>query len=82
MELTDEKLSEALKKFIAQGNCFTTVVRDILTDYKNSGGLKETAQQILMQLKNDYPHNEAVHDCIDDILDMITGWCQPGMRVW
>lgn len=80
--MTVEKLLEALKPYITQGNCFTTAVRDILIHYKNAGGQKEMAQQILMQLKQDNPENAIIQDGVDDILDMVTGWCGPDRRVW
>nr|WP_295870341.1 hypothetical protein [uncultured Chitinophaga sp.] len=47
-----------------------------------AGGQQETAQQILVQLKHDNQGNDSVQDRIDDILDMVTGWCAPDMRAW
>ncbi|SKA35951.1 hypothetical protein SAMN04488128_10427 [Chitinophaga eiseniae] len=80
--MTAEKLLETLQQHIIQKSCFTTEVRDVLMAYKEAGGQQEIAQQILAQLKQDHQDNDSVQDCIDDILDMVTGWCTPDMKVW
>jgi hypothetical protein len=45
--MTDEELIKTLEKYIRNGNCFTTEVRNILVTYKNAGGLKENAQKLI-----------------------------------
>ncbi|MGB4775210.1 MAG: hypothetical protein WBP45_08560 [Daejeonella sp.] len=82
VQMTDEKVFETLKQYIEQGNCFTTEVRDILIAYKNSGGQKEMVQQMLEKFKGDNEDNDTIQDRVDDILDIVTAWCSPHMKVW
>ncbi|WP_218620359.1 hypothetical protein [Flavobacterium sp. I3-2] len=82
--MTNEELKITLEKFIRQsnGNCFKTEIRNILLIFKNTGGKQEIAKQILEQLKRDNQNNNIIQDGADDILDIVTGWCNSKMRVW
>lgn len=80
--MTDEELIRTLEKFIRQQNCFTAEVRDILIAYKNGGGQQKTAQKLLEKLAIDFSDNELLQDRTYDILDIVTGWCNPEIRVW
>jgi hypothetical protein len=80
--MTDEELIRTLEKFVRNGNCFTTEVRNVLVAYKNAGGLKENVQKLIEQLAMSFSDNELLQDRTHDILDIVTGWCNSEMRVW
>ena len=80
--MTGNKLQEILKQKIEQGDCFNKEIQNILFDYKISGGPPETARKIVEQLEVDFSSNEVLQDRVYDILDIVTGWCNPEMRVW
>ncbi len=90
--MTDENLHEILKKIIEKGNyyyqaieqlnSFNKQIHDILFDYKNSGGQQEAAQKIVEQIALTVSNNETQEDVAHDILDIVTGWCRPEIRVW
>ena len=80
--MTEEELIRTLEKYIKNGNCFTTEVRNILMTYKNAGGTKENAQKLLEQLALGFSDNELLQDRTYDTLDIVTGWCNSEMRVW
>ncbi|WP_337085139.1 hypothetical protein [Elizabethkingia anophelis] len=80
--MTNEELTETLKKHITNGNCFTTEVRTILIAYKNAGGHQENAKTLLETLAIESSADELLQDRTYDILDIVTGWCSPEMRVW
>ncbi|MDR6968178.1 hypothetical protein J2X31_002193 [Flavobacterium arsenatis] len=80
--MTDEELIRTLEKYVRDGNCFTTEVRDILLAYKNAGGQQETAQKLIGQLAMNFSDNELLQDRTYDILDIVTSWCNYEMRVW
>lgn len=83
--MTDKELQEILKEKIEQGDCFNTeyfLIQNILFDYKISGGQQETAKKLIEQLAVDFSSDETLQDRAYDILDIITGWCNPELRVW
>jgi hypothetical protein len=80
--MTDEELIRTLEKYVKNGNCFTTEVRNSLVAYKNAGGQKQNAQKLLEQLAMNFSDNELLQDRTYDILDIVTGWCSSEMSVW
>jgi len=80
--MTDTELREILKEKIAQGDCFNEQIRNILFEYKISGGQQETAKKLLEQLAVNFSGDEDLQDRLYDLLDIVTGWCNPEMRVW
>ena len=67
---------------VEQGDCFNYNTRDLLNEYKHSGGKQDKAQQLVEQLAASYEHHEYLQDRAYDILDIITGWCGPNFIVW
>lgn len=80
--MTDTGLQEILKEKIEQGDCFNKQVQNILFEYKISGGQQETAKKLIEQLAVDFSSDETLQDRAYDILDIVTGWCNPEMRIW
>lgn len=80
--MTNTELQTALLEYVKKGNCFTTEVQKTLIKYRKSGGQQDTAKQILEDIKNTNPNNETIQDGVDDILDIVTGYCSVDMRVW
>ena len=80
--MTEEELIRTFEKYIILDNCFTIEVRDILITYRNAGGQQETAQKLIEQLTMNFSNNELIQDRAYDILDIVTSWCNPEMRVW
>ncbi|WGH75178.1 hypothetical protein P8625_14045 [Tenacibaculum tangerinum] len=50
--------------------------------FKNSEGTQNIAIEILKTIKIEHPANQTLQDGADDILDMVTGYCNATMRVW
>ncbi|UUC44751.1 hypothetical protein [Flavobacterium cerinum] len=80
--MTDKELQEILKEKIEQDDCFNKDIQKILLDFKDSGGEQETAKKLVEQLAIDFSNDETLRDNAYDILDIVTGWCSPDMRVW
>jgi len=80
--MTDNELQEILKEKIEQGDCLNKSVQQILLDYKQSGGQQETAWKLMEQIAIDLSDDETLQDRAYDILDIITGWCNPEIKVW
>lgn len=80
--MTDNELQETIKGKIEQGDCFNKQIQNVLFNYKLSGGQQETAKELIEQLAVDFSDDEVLQDRAYDILDIVTGWCSPVMRVW
>lgn len=80
--MTDKELQEKLKARIELGDCFNKQIQNILFAYKISGGQQETAKKIIEQLAISFSKDETLQNRAYDILDIITGWCNPEIRVW
>ncbi|WP_041893151.1 hypothetical protein [Myroides profundi] len=61
---------------------FTKEVLAYLKEYKLKGGKKERVIAILTDLGNIYDIVPQWRDKIEDILDMVTGFCSSEWRVW
>lgn len=75
-----EILKEKLLFYIAQGNGLSSEVRDLLIEFRNLGGHQADAEEIVKEIKQESV--EELQDHADDVLDIITGWCDSEMRVW
>ena len=60
--MTNEELIKTLEKYVRNGNCFTTEVKNVLVTYKNVGGLKENAQKLIEQLAMSLSDNELLQN--------------------
>lgn len=60
-------------------------LRAILLRYKARGATAEQVAGLLQELRasaQDGVQDAAREDVILDVLDMVTGWCTPQLRVW
>lgn len=80
--MTAEKFLEIIQQYIDEGNCHIQREREMLLEFKKSGGKQETAQKLLEGLVLKYSDNETMQDRVYDILDIVAGWCSEELRVW
>ncbi len=80
--MTELELLSGLKKYIIDGDSATPNYRDILIQYKNEGGQQAMALEILTKFKLDHSGNEDIEERVNDILDIVVGWCSPHLKVW
>ncbi len=80
--MTDEDLLRLLSDYLKIGNYSPIQEHDLLLQYKNAGGTKEEAQKLVENLAEQMEEDQTLYDRAYDILDIITGWCNPKMRVW
>lgn len=80
--MTNKQLYKTLLELAKQGNCFNEEVRKVLFTFKNSGRTQNIAIEILKKIKIEPPANQTLQNEADDILDMVTGYCNATMRVW
>jgi hypothetical protein len=52
----------------------------ILLAFKNLGGLQEFAYQTLDEMRP--LGDEKFEDTIMDLMDYVSGWCVPRLRIW
>ncbi|MGG5510935.1 hypothetical protein ACPDHN_13375 [Myroides odoratimimus] len=81
------QLEVELRKYILdlvseEKQTFTKEVFSYLKEYKLKGGKKERVIAILTDLGNIYDIAPQWRDKIEDILDMVTGFCSSEWRVW
>jgi hypothetical protein len=80
--MTDQILLETLKQSI-QNNSFDLIeIKTVLLDYKNTGGEQAKAQKIVEDIRKSFENNEMFKNRTLEVLDLITGWCNPKFRVW
>ncbi|MEM6769083.1 MAG: hypothetical protein AAF597_00750 [Bacteroidota bacterium] len=53
----------------------------IVRQFKHEGGTQEEAEQSLMNLLSE-DIDEPSDDLIREVLDFVTGWCQPSNTIW
>ncbi|WP_298544994.1 hypothetical protein [uncultured Aquimarina sp.] len=80
--MTKNKFIAVVQQYIEKGNCYIHKDREILLDFKKSGGTKEVAKKLLEELASELSDNETLQDRVYDILDIVTGWCSAEVRVW
>lgn len=80
--MTDNEFLKNIREEIEQGQGFSKKVQNFLIVYKNSGGQQETAKRLVEKLAEELSENENLQNKAYDVLDIITGWCSPDMRVW
>jgi hypothetical protein len=80
--MTDNEFLKNIREEIEQGQGFSKKVQIFLIFYKNSGGQQETAKRLVEDLAEKLSENVNLQNKAYDVLDIITGWCSPDMRVW
>lgn len=80
--MTNKEFIALVQEYIAEGNHHLNKDRDILLEFKKSGGTQEVAQKLLEELAFNLSDNETLQDRVYDLLDIVTGWCRPEIRVW
>ena len=80
--MENSQLYTELKILIENKKGFTLESKEILVRFKNQGGSQEEAIEACEKLRNFYSENEILEDNVLDMLDIITGWCSPDMKVW
>jgi hypothetical protein len=78
--MEDKKLLEDLKLLVENNNAFSDETKERLLLYKNEGGTEKSAMSVCEDLRKLYPEG-AFDNSIDDILDIIVGFCSADMRV-
>lgn len=53
-----------------------------LSDFKTLGGTQAEALEVLEQLRAESRDDETQEDCILEMMDIASGWCNPRFRVW
>lgn len=85
--LLQVKLDVELREYvisllIMEQATFTKEVLEYLKRYKAKGGKQHRAEEILTAIKTQYVLISEWSDKVDDILDMVTGFCSPEWKVW
>jgi hypothetical protein len=55
---------------------------NLLSEFRNSGGLREDAYNTLKDLRLNYSGDEAIDDKILEVMDIVSGFCSPSLKVW
>ena len=80
--MTGEILFKTLKHLVEQGDVVLTEIRDMLIEYRNSGGQQQQAQIIGERLRTNFSKDEQLDDRVLEILDVVTGWCRTELKIW
>ena len=56
-------------------------LREIIVSYKKNGGSQENASRILNNIRDNVKSDEK-EDVVLELMDFVTGYCSPKMRVW
>lgn len=80
--MSNNEILEALGNYAQTGNCFTRQTSDLLRKFKNNGGTKDAVKAYLDILSSKNKDNQQLQAGIEDILDILSNWCVPEMRVW
>ena len=79
---SDKEFIKIVQQYIEEGNNLISEEREILVQFKNSGGKQEVAKKLLEEFALKLADNETLQDRVYDILDIVTGWCSAEIRVW
>ncbi|MCL4664554.1 hypothetical protein L0Z14_26960 [Burkholderia multivorans] len=71
----DQELRDALDK-----SAKLDVLRTILVKYRDKGFSQNSVNELLATMRNGVA--EDVEDRILEIMDIVSGFCAPNMRVW
>ncbi|MBH9665167.1 MULTISPECIES: hypothetical protein [Burkholderia] len=71
----DQELRDALDK-----SAKLDVLRTILVKYRDKGFSQNSVNELLAKMRNRVA--EDVEDRILEIMDIVSGFCAPNMRVW
>jgi anthranilate phosphoribosyltransferase len=71
----DSELRSAL-----EGDCDFNLLRAILMKYREKGFSSESVYEFLGTMRSGVA--ESTDDRILELMDIVSGFCSPGMRVW
>ncbi|KUZ63925.1 hypothetical protein WI38_32620 [Burkholderia ubonensis] len=71
----DRELRDVLEK-----SANLDVLRTILVKYREKGFDSESANELLAAMRNDM--DEDIEERILELMDIVSGFCAPSMRVW
>ncbi|UVE67414.1 hypothetical protein L2Y90_25105 [Burkholderia pyrrocinia] len=71
----DRELRDALEK-----SANLDVLRTILVKYRERGFNSESLRELLAAMRNDMA--EDIEDRTLELMDIVSGFCAPNMRVW
>jgi hypothetical protein len=54
--------------------------RTLLVQYRDKGFSQKSVESLLKQMKHESP--EAIQDRIDELLDLVVGFCSPHLKIW
>ncbi len=57
-------------------------LRTEIIAFKNGGGSQQEATRILSELRNDFMGNAEKEDRVLELVDFVSGWCSPSLRIW
>lgn len=80
--MTNLELKNTLRNKITAPLSSILDIRNILIDYKKSGGMQESAHNVLNELAAEFSFDEKALDKTLEVLDIVTGWSTPSLRVW
>lgn len=79
----DVELREyVLSLLINEQATFSKEVLEYLKLYKAKGGKQDRAEEIVSSIAKQYEYISTWKDRVDEVLDMITGFCSTEWRVW
>jgi hypothetical protein len=82
MMIHTQLLKESLERGRAAGSSYV-VLRDDLVLFQENGGTQEAALALLYQMREACtPEDEEWEDTLLDLMDFVTGYCQPKWRIW
>jgi hypothetical protein len=73
----NEILFAELLKHLEVRDCRSCLER--LTQFKREGGSQKDAYSVLERLRSHAGVNE---DDVLDLMDLVSGWCNPSLRIW
>jgi NTP pyrophosphatase (non-canonical NTP hydrolase) len=50
--------------------------------FKSRGGSKEEAYEVLKDVRVLHQWNEETEDLILEVMDIVSGFCSPSLRIW
>ena len=78
--LLDENFSEDILRRININNVNNLELREVLVEYKNSGMDKNFMLEKLEELRSGCDSD--TEDVILDLMDFVTGYCRPDLKIY
>ena len=72
-----DKFKQLLDKNVNLKDCI-----GFLRQLYSQGESQESVYKVLIELRNDFLHDESKEDLILEIMDIVTGYCSPHVKVW